>query len=104
MIACPSSRLGGKRYSNRIMSKLWKDACKWGGQSISLYAGLKHSSCCKYINEKGLSMSDIQAITDHAQLDSVKRYAKTELARKRELMERKVIRLEERRGRFGVES
>ena len=43
-------------------------------------------------------------LTDHARLDSVKRYAKTELARKRELMERKVIRLEERRGRFGVES
>jgi hypothetical protein len=69
-----------------------------------MYAGLKHSSCCQYINEKGLSMSDLQAITDHARLDSVKRYAKTEHARKRELMERKVIRLEERRGRFGVES
>jgi hypothetical protein len=86
------------------MSKLWKDACKRAGESISMYAGLKHSSCCQYINEKGLSMSDLQAITDHARLDSVKRYAKTELARKRELMERKVIRLEERRGSSGVES
>ena len=68
-----------------------------------MYTGLKHSSCCQYINEKGLSMSDFQAITDHARLDSVKRYAKTEIARKRELMERKVIRLEERRGNSGLD-
>jgi integrase len=100
----PSSRQIGKRYTHSIISKLWKDACKEVGEGISLYAGLKHSSCCQYINEKGLSMSDLQAITDHARLDSVKRYAKTELARKRELMERKVIRLEERRGSSGVES
>ena len=104
LFTCPSSRQEGKRYTHSIMSKLWKDACKRVGESISMYAGLKHSSCCQYINEKGLSMSDLQTITDHARLDSVKRYAKTELARKRELMERKVIRLQERRGRFGVES
>ncbi len=52
--------------------------------------GLKRSSCLQYINEKGVTMLDPQAITDHARLDSVKRCAKTGLARKRELMERKV--------------
>jgi integrase len=104
LFTSPSSRQEGKRYTHSIMSKLWRDACKRVGENISLYAGLKHSSCCQYINEKGLSMSDLQAITDHARLDSVKRYAKTELARKRELMERKVIRLEDRRGRSGVDS
>lgn len=104
LFTCPSSRQEGKRYTQSIMSKLWKDACKRVGESITMYAGLKHSSCCQYINEKGLSMSDLQTITDHARLDSVKRYAKTELARKRELMERKVIRLQERRGNLGVES
>jgi hypothetical protein len=104
LFTCPSSRQEGKRYTQSIMSKLWKDACKRAGESITMYAGLKHSSCCQYINEKGLSMSDLQTITDHARLDSVKRYAKTELARKRELMERKVIRLQERRGNLGVES
>ena len=86
------------------MHRLWKQACEKVGIEIKMYDGLKHSGCCQYINEKGLSMSDLQAITDHARLDSVKRYAKTELARKRELMERKVIRLEDRRGRSGVES
>ena len=83
------------------MSKLWKDACKRAGESISMYAGLKHSSGCQYINKKGLCMLDLQTIIDYARLDSVKRHAKTELARKRELIERKVIRFEEGRGDSG---
>jgi hypothetical protein len=39
------------------------------------------------INEQGMALSDLQIITDHARLDSVYKYAKTEVARKRELME-----------------
>jgi hypothetical protein len=66
-----------------MKSNLWKNACERTGESISMYAGLKPSSCCQYINEKGLSMYDLQSITDHDRLDSVKRYAKTELACKR---------------------
>lgn len=34
-----------------------------------------------------MALSDLQTITDHARLDSVEKYAKTEVARKRELME-----------------
>ena len=90
---CPSSRQDGKRYTQTIMAALWKDACKKAGEDIGMYAGLKHSSCSQFINEKGLSISDLQTITDHARLESVKRYAKTEVARKRELLERKVISL-----------
>lgn len=104
LFTSPSSRQEGKRYTHSIMSELCKDACKRVGENISLYAGLKHSSCCQDINERGLSLSDLQAITDHARLDSVKRYAKTELARKRELMEGEVTQLVEQRGRSGVES
>lgn len=37
-----------------------------------------------------LSESELQMITDHARLDSVRRYAKTEVARKREIMEREI--------------
>ena len=88
---CHSSRMPGKRYTQTIMSKLWKDACKRAGESISMYAGLKHSSCSQYINQKGLSISDLQTITDHARLESVKRYAKTEVARKRQLLESKIV-------------
>ena len=35
-----------------------------------------------------MALSDVQTLTDHARLDSVKRYAKVGLGRKRELMER----------------
>ena len=56
------------------------------GEDILLYAGLKHSTCSQYVNEVGMSLSDLQVITDHARLESVKKYAHVSLARKRELM------------------
>ena len=100
---CPSSRMPGKRYTQSIMSRLWKDACERAGESISMYAGLKHSSCSQYINQKGLSISDLQTITDHARLESVKRYARTEVARKRELLESKIVPTSQSGGRLGDE-
>lgn len=66
-------------------------ACKKAGESISLYAGLKHSTACQLVNDKGLSMSDLQAAGDWARLDSVKRYAVVEVARRKELLEGKVV-------------
>jgi len=85
---CGESRQVGKCYTQFIMARIWKDACADAGENIPMYAGLKHSSCCQYINEKGLSLSELQSVTDHASIDSVKRYAKMEIDRKRELMER----------------
>lgn len=73
------------------MNKLWNDACKDVGESILMYASLKHSSCSQYINEKGLSISDLQSITDHARIESVRKFAKVEVARKRALTEKKII-------------
>ena len=78
----------GKRYSNNALNRLWRNACKRTGETIDLYSGLKHSSCSQYINEKGLSLSELQMITDHKKLDSVRRYADVQVARKRALMER----------------
>lgn len=98
LFICPTSRQKGKRYTQTIMTRLWKNACDSVGESISMYPGLKHSSCSQYINQKGLSVSELQSITDHARLESVKRYAKMEVARKRELMERKIIPLNEKSG------
>ncbi len=83
----PKARKDGKRYTNESLNNIWKKACKKVGEDIDLYSGLKHSSCSQYINEKGMSESDLQLITDHARLDSVRKYVKTEVARKRELME-----------------
>jgi integrase len=85
---CSESRQPGKCYTQFIMARIWKAACARAGESISMYSGLKHSSCCQYINEKGLSLSELQSVTDHASMESVKKYARMEIDRKRELMER----------------
>ena len=84
----PTSKLEGKRYSNFVLNRIWKVACKDVGENMDLYSGLKHSSCSQFINEKDGHLADLQVITDHARFDSVKKYAKTQVARKRELMER----------------
>lgn len=81
------ARNEGKRYTDESMNKIWKAACKKAGENIDMYSGLKHSSCSQMVNEQGMALSDLQTITDHARLDSVYKYAKTEVARKRELME-----------------
>ncbi len=91
----PRARKTGQRYTNESLNTIWKKACKKAGEDIDLYSGLKHSSCSQFINEKGLSESDVQIITDHARIDSVRNYAKTEVKRKRELMESKIIDLME---------
>lgn len=88
---CQSSRTDGRRYTDTIMNRLWNMAAKKCGESIRMYPGLKHSSCCQFVNDKGGNLSELQVITDHARFDSVKKYAKTQVARKRELMEREKI-------------
>lgn len=72
LFTCQSSRTEGKRYTDRILNKLWNDACEKAGEVIPLYSGTKHSSCSQFYNEKGLSLSDIQIITDHDNPASVK--------------------------------
>lgn len=88
-----SSKMAGKYYTHRMLGDLWKKACKKVGESISLYAGLKHSSCSQLINEYGFSTSQVQMATDHARLDSVKKYAKVELSAKKAILEKRIIRL-----------
>jgi len=93
----PNAVSEGQRYTHNFMGKLWNKAAKECGETIKMYPGLKHSSCCQYINEKGLSVAELQEITDHAKLDSVKRYAKTELTRKAELMKGKVFKFNKKK-------
>jgi len=92
---CPTSRRRSKRYTNKTLNWIWRDACKAAGEDIDLYSGLKHSSCSQYVNEKGLSESELQIITDHARIDSVRRYAKTEVKRKRELMMKNIFEMDQ---------
>lgn len=88
---CRSSRSDGHRYTQTIMNRLWNTAAAECGETINMYSGLKHSACSQYINEKGGNLADLQVITDHARYESVKKYAKTQVARKRQLMERKRV-------------
>jgi len=95
------SRKEGKRYRRDTLRLIWNKACKLVGESITLYAGLKHSSCSSLVNEKGLSISDLQSVTDHKRRESVEQYATVELARKRQLMEGNVVPLDRNRGNTG---
>lgn len=81
------SRKENGRYTNEALNIIWKKACAKAGENIDLYSGLKHSSCSQYLNERGLSFSELQILTDHANPESVKRYGKVEIERKRQLME-----------------
>ena len=87
----PGARNPGKRYTHETLNRLWRKATQEAGEDIDMYSGLKHSSCSQYVNEKGLSESELQIITDHARLESVRRYAKTEVKRKKELMMKNVF-------------
>ena len=89
----PYGRLPGKPYSLKTMEDIWNRACKKTGEKIRLYAGLKHSSCGQFLNEKGGNYSELQTVTDHKRLESVKRYGEMEIRRRQELMERKVVEL-----------
>lgn len=97
---CLSSRNKGKRYSHEILNRIWKQACKKAKEDIDLYSGLKHSSCSQYINEKGLSESELQIITDHARIESVRSYAKTEIKRKKELMIKNIYQLNKKKHKY----
>jgi len=87
MFENPRARKDGKRYTLESLNVLWRQACKDTGENIDMYSGLKHSSCSQFVNEMGGSLSDLQVLTDHARMDSVRPYAETQIARKRELMD-----------------
>lgn len=82
-----------RHYTVWVMRRIWKIACRKVGESIDLYQGLKHSSCCQFLNEKGGTLTELAEITGQ-DLTSLQHYVTTEVARKRELMGRKVVTLE----------
>ena len=81
-------RMAGRRYTIESLNVLWKKACAAVGEDIDMYSGLKHSSCSQYLNEKGFTLEEVKELTDHARIESVKRYAKVSMTRKRELMKK----------------
>jgi hypothetical protein len=91
----PTGRLIGGYYTHTVLSKLWNDARVKTGESIRLYAGMKHSTCSQMVNEHGYSLSEVQMATDHARLESVKKYAKAEVSAKKALLEMRVVKFKE---------
>ncbi len=89
----PQGKKEGKHYTHTTMNDLWNAACAIVGETIGLYSGTKHSSCSQMINEYGYSIHEVQMATDHARLESVKKYAKTEVSARKALLEKKVVHL-----------
>jgi integrase len=84
----------GGRYTVESLNNIWKAACKKVGVNIPLYHGTKHTSCTLFVTEGG-TVDELQILTDHARRDSVLRYTKVVLERKRKMMERgKVVDLD----------
>lgn len=80
-----TGRLEGKRYQHDFLVDLWNRAAKICGESIRMYAGLKHSSCTAFVNEQGGSVDELQMLTDHARRDSVLKYAEVRVEAKRRI-------------------
>jgi integrase len=85
----PRARKPGKRYTIESLNIIWKQACKKVNIGISLYEGLKHSSCSQLVNDIGYSLEDVKQLTDHSRMESVLKYVKMNVSRKRQLMKRK---------------
>ena len=84
----PRARRASKRYTNESINNVWKKACKKVGVSIRPYAGTRHSRASQMHNELGMTIHEIKEAGSWKRLDSVRRYAKTEIERKRKLLER----------------
>ncbi len=90
----PGGKTPGKPYTHKVLSDLWHAACGKTGESIRLYQGMKHSTCSQYINEYGYSIYEVQMATDHARLESVKKYGKVEVATRKALLEKKIVKFQ----------
>ena len=82
----PTGRLEVKHYQHDFLVDLWHKARAAVGEDIEMYSGLKHPSCSQLINECGLSVGEVQMLTDHSRRDSVLKYAEVKVAAKKNLM------------------
>jgi len=92
LFTCDEAENTHKRYTRNVMGRIWKEACKAAGESISLYSGLKHSTVTQYLHA-GYSFEELRVLTDHASVESTKKYASLQMAQKKALMEGKLLRL-----------
>ncbi len=102
LFASLRGRLKGQRYTEATMERIWAAACEKVGESIDMYRGTKTSRASSLLNEYGLSESELQMAGDWATLESVKKYAKTEVATRKNLLEGKVTALRNVSELFGT--
>lgn len=81
----------GKRYAGKFYRTIWNAACEKAGEKIDVYRGTKTSRASQMVNEIGMNLHDLQIAGDWASFESVNAYARANVAKKRELLERKVI-------------
>ena len=89
--SCAESKSAGKRYTGKLIRKYWAEACEKAGENIDVYRGTKTSRASQMVNEEGMNLHDLQIAGDWASLESVKAYAKANIAKKRSLLDRKVL-------------
>jgi hypothetical protein len=87
----PKSKSEGKRYTGKLYRQVWEEACEKCGEDIDVYRGTKTTRASQMYNELGFSRSELQEAGDWASYSSTESYAKANIAKKRELLERKVI-------------
>ena len=97
LFTCDESRVEGKRYTEKIYRRILKEACTHCNEVIDVYRGTKTSIASQLMNEVGLSRAELQEAGDWARHESTEPYARASTATKRNLLERKVINLDERR-------
>lgn len=90
---CSESKSEGRRYTEKLLRKYWAEACEKAQEKIDVYRGTKTSRASQMVNEIGMSIHEVQIAGDWASIESVKPYAKANIAKKRELLQRKVVRL-----------
>lgn len=72
-VFCHNQR--GSHYDNKILNKLWKQACAEVGIQIGLYEGVRHSLGCQ-LADAGYTIDFIQDVYKHTTNKTTRRYAK----------------------------
>jgi hypothetical protein len=102
MFVNPRARRPGGRYSDDTANRIWSHACRKIGfirlddngkevAGILLYNGTKHSTMDYFLNDLGLTETQLMSLTGHKNLQSIKHYARMNLKRQGELLSRDQI-------------
>jgi hypothetical protein len=102
MFVNPNARRPEGRYSDDTANRIWLEACKKIGftkldengkviAGIELYNGVKHSTMDHYLNDLGLSETDLMCLTGHKSLQSIKRYVRMNLNRQGQLLSKELV-------------